>query len=132
MQVPGLPPFSPLICYEIIFPSQVVPQDRRPDWLLQVTNDAWFGASAGPRQHLAQVRIRAIEQGLPVARAAMIDPYGRVTASMPLGAQGFLDARLPAPLAPTLYSRHGDLPAMSLVILCFFMASRRAARSRMV
>lgn len=136
MVVPGLPPFSPLICYEMIFPDEVVPPGERPDWLLQVTNDGWYGSYGGPQQHLAQARIRAIEQGLPVARAAstgisaMIDPYGRVTASLPLHGYGHVDARLPGPLPETFYARHGDLPAMVLVLLTVFLSSRAAAGRR--
>jgi len=111
----GLPPFSPLICYEAIFPDGIVAEPR-PDWLVQITNDAWFGPRAGPRQHLAQARIRAIEQGLPMVRAAntgisaVIDPHGRMLADIPLNAHGSVDARLPAPLPPTLYGRVGNLP----------------------
>jgi apolipoprotein N-acyltransferase len=136
IEVPGLPPFSPLVCYEMIFPEEVVPPGRRPDWILQVTNDAWFGSFGGPQQHLAQARIRAIEQGLPVVRAAntgisaVIDPLGRVTASLPLHVSGHIDARLPGPLPPTLYAIHGDLPAMALVLLTFFVSARHSARRR--
>ncbi|TFG88975.1 MAG: apolipoprotein N-acyltransferase, partial [Hyphomicrobiales bacterium] len=127
----GLPPFSPLICYEMIFPSEVVAQGRRPDWMLQVTNDAWFGAFAGPQQHLAQARIRAIEQGLPVIRSAntgisaAIDAYGRMIAQIPLDTDGYRDVRLTAALPPTPYVRFGDVPAMSLVVLVFFLCTRR-------
>jgi apolipoprotein N-acyltransferase len=130
-QIPGLPPFSPLICYEMIFPSEVVPAGQRPGWLLQVTNDAWFGSLSGPQQHLAQARIRAIEQGLPVVRAAntgisaVIDPRGRVLDQIPLDTDGFIDIRLPGALPATLYARFGDVPAMSLVVLVFFLCTRR-------
>jgi len=136
IEVPGLPPFSALICYEMIFPDAVVPPGLRPAWILQVTNDAWFGSFGGPQQHLAQARMRAVEQGLPVVRAAntgisaVIDSLGRVTASMALHSHGHIDARLPAALAPTPYSRYGDMPAMALVILGFFVCARRAARMR--
>ncbi len=131
MEVPGLPSFSPLICYEMIFPDAVVPADQRPGWILQVTNDAWFGAFGGPQQHLAQARIRAIEQGLPVVRvantgiSAAIDAHGRVLTRIPLQTDGYRDIRLPGALPPTLYARHGDVPAMSLVVLVFFLCSRR-------
>ena len=131
IELPGLPPFSPLICYEMIFPSEVVAQGRRPDWMLQVTNDAWFGAFAGPQQHLAQARIRAIEQGLPVIRSAntgisaAIDAYGRMIAQIPLDTDGYRDVRLTAALPPTPYVRFGDVPAMSLVVLVFFLCTRR-------
>jgi apolipoprotein N-acyltransferase len=131
MEIPGLPPFSPLICYEMIFPDQVVPAGQRPGWLLQVTNDGWFGSFGGPQQHLAQARIRAIEQGLPVVRAAntgisaMIHPDGRVLAQIPLQTDGYRDLRLPGALPATLYARYGDVPALSLVVLCLFLCTRR-------
>ena len=127
----------PLICYEAVFAHDVNAAPARPALLLQVTNDAWFGKGAGPKQHLAQARMRAIEQGLPMARAAntgisaMIDPWGRVTASLGLNTEGFIDARLPKPLAPTLYSRSGDLPlAVLLGLLLGGLAGTRRRRSR--
>lgn len=119
--VPGLPTFLPLICYEAIFPHGLRAPEGRPDWLVQVTNDAWFGTLSGPYQHLAQARSRAIEQGLPLARAAntgitaMVDPLGRIRAKMDLGEAGFIDTPLPAPLSPTAYSRYGDIPALILI-----------------
>jgi apolipoprotein N-acyltransferase len=134
MEIPGLPPFSPLICYEMIFPTRVVPDGQRPGWLLQVTNDGWFGSFGGPQQHLAQARIRAIEQGLPVVRAAntgisaVIHPNGRVLARIPLQTEGYRDFRLPGALAPTLYASFGDVPAMFLVVLCLFFCARRRGR----
>jgi apolipoprotein N-acyltransferase len=105
----------PLICYEAIFPRHGAGAGR-PDYLLQVTNDAWFGTFSGPYQHLDQARFRAVEQGLPLVRAAntgvsaVIGPDGGIIAAIPLGAEGHIDAPLPAPAAPTLYSRIGDLP----------------------
>ena len=113
LAVPGAPAVSPLICYEIIFSGGVVGAER-PGWIVNVTNDAWFGSSAGPYQHLAQARLRAVEQGLPVARAAntgisaMIDPFGRVLETIPLNREGVIDTRLPEALPPTLYARIGD------------------------
>jgi apolipoprotein N-acyltransferase len=136
LKVPGLPPFSPLICYEMIFPSAVVPSGPRPGWILQVTNDAWFGSFGGPQQHLAQARIRAIEQGLPVVRAAntgvsaAIDAQGRVLQQIGLETDGFMDFRLPTAAPPTLYARFGDVPAMSLVVLVFFLCGRRRGLRR--
>ena len=119
--VPGLPPFLPLICYEAIFPAAARSPGARPDWRVQVTNDAWFGEASGPYQHFAQARARAIEQGLPLARAAntgisaMIDPRGRVVAALGLGEMGVVDAPLPAALPPTVYSRTGDVPVIFIL-----------------
>jgi len=123
--VPGVPPFLPLICYEAIFPHELRGPEGRPEWLLQVTNDAWFGTASGPYQHLAQARVRAVEQGLPLARAAntgisaMIDPHGRVIASLGLGETGYIDVPLPGKLSITGYARLGDTPALivSIVLL---------------
>jgi len=123
VSAPGLPPFSPLICYEVIFPGAVTDPANRPDWLLNVTNDGWFGRSPGPYQHFASARFRAVEEGLPLARAAntgitgMVDPFGRVIASLPLGTEGALDVLLPAPLAPTLFSRTGLTLPIVLVLV---------------
>ncbi len=134
MEVPGLPPFSPLICYEIIFPGEVVPPGRRPAWLLQITNDAWFGRWGGPQQHLAQARSRAIEQGLPVIRAAntgvsaVIDARGRILQALPLETRGHIDASLPGALPPTLYARTGDLPALIVLVAGLFAIARRHPR----
>ncbi|WP_237763546.1 apolipoprotein N-acyltransferase [Falsirhodobacter sp. alg1] len=108
----------PLICYEAVFPQDVAAAPSRPDWLLQITNDAWFGTLTGPYQHLAQGRLRAIEQGLPLLRAAntgvsaVIDAKGRILHALPLGQAGYLDAPLPAPLPPTLYARYGEVPVL--------------------
>ncbi|MEM7527621.1 MAG: apolipoprotein N-acyltransferase [Pseudomonadota bacterium] len=121
-------PFLPLICYEAIFPHEIAAAtgQTRPGWLLQITNDAWFGTLGGPQQHLAQAQLRAIEQGLPLVRAAntgisaVIDSHGRVTASLPLGVHGKLDAALPAALPATPYARFGDIPA---IISCFLLFS---------
>lgn len=131
LSLPGLPSFSPLICYEAIFPWEVVAPGPRPDWLLQITNDAWFGPWAGPHQHYAQTRIRAIEQGLPMVRAAntgisaIIDAHGRVVASLPLDTVGKIDAKLPAALPATIYARTGDWPAIAaIVILALVTISR--------
>ena len=110
----------PLICYEAVFPQDTRIRGARPDFLMQITNDAWFGQRSGPYQHLAQAQMRAIEQGLPLLRAAntgvsaMIDPYGRITDQLPLGQAGYVDAELPLPRTPTLYARTGDLPVLFL------------------
>ncbi|MBM9593070.1 apolipoprotein N-acyltransferase [Rhodobacteraceae bacterium MCCB 386] len=113
----------PLICYEAIFPQEVAGAPERPDWLLQVTNDAWFGTFSGPYQHLAQARFRAVEQGLPMIRvantgvSAVIDARGRVLRSLPLGRAGYIDAALPAAAPPTLYARTGNLPVLVVLLL---------------
>ncbi len=123
VRAPGLPSFSPLICYEVIFPGAVSDPEDRPDWLLNVTNDGWFGQSPGPYQHFATARFRAVEEGLPLARAAntgisgMVDSFGRVTAALPLGTEGAVDVLLPAPLAPTLLARTGLLVPSALVLV---------------
>lgn len=114
MSVAGLPPLGPLICYEVIFPAAVVQGATRPGALLNVTNDGWFGNTTGPRQHFHQARVRAVEEGLPLIRAAnnglsaMIDGRGRIVAGLGLDVVGTVDARLPPALPPTLYVRYGD------------------------
>ena len=129
----------PLICYEAIFPQDLRAAPRRADWILQVTNDAWFGTFQGPYQHLAQARLRAVENGLPFLRAAntgvsaVIDAHGTVLADLPLGVRGHLDAALPAALPPTLYSRTGDLPLALLLALALaglLVAGRRRKLGR--
>ena len=104
LALPGLPPVSPLICYEVIYPGQVTDPDRPPAWLLTVTNDAWFGRSSGPFQHFASARLRAVEEGLPLVRvanngvSAVVDGYGRVLARLGLDQVGRIDSALPRPL----------------------------------
>lgn len=123
LDIAGMGRALPLICYEAIFPHEVGGLNDRADWLLQITNDAWFGNLIGPQQHLAQARFRAIEQGLPMVRAAntgisaVIDARGQVTASLPLGVSGYLDAELPRRLPATLYARSGDWPVLLLLIV---------------
>jgi apolipoprotein N-acyltransferase len=108
------PAVGPLICYEVIFPGAAVDAAERPGWLLNVTNDAWFGDTPGPRQHFEQARLRAVEEGLSLVRAAnsgisaIVDPYGRVVRSLGLGNAGVIDGALPASLPPTIYARWGD------------------------
>ena len=130
LSIPGAPLASPLICYEIIFPDDVTDKAQRPGWLLNVTNDAWFGTSAGPYQHFHQAQLRAVEQGLPVARAAntgisaIIDPYGRVVAELGLGKEGVVDGLLPKALPPTPFARWGRLiEGLALVVaLCGWLS----------
>ena len=117
---------GPLICYEAIFPDNVVDATERPQWLVNVTNDGWFGKSVGPYQHLAQARVRAIEQGLPLVRAAntgisaVIDPVGRLIASSQLGQEAVLDAKLPNAMHETVFARYGAMPALLLMLLVTF------------
>jgi len=126
----------PLICYEIIFPDEAVPAGERPGWLLNLTNDGWFGNSTGPYQHLQQARVRAIEQGLPLVRAAntgisaVVDPFGRIVKALPLGTEDVLDAPLPQAIAPTLYVRTGgSIAAVAFVAaLALVVAGRRRFR----
>ena len=128
VDLPGIGAAVPLICYEGIFAEEITYGDTRPRLLLLITNDAWFGQAAGPHQHLAQARLRAIEQGLPMVRvantgiSAMIDARGRITASLPLGVDGAIDAALPPALPATLYSRWGDVPLIAVLVLLSFAA----------
>ena len=121
----GLPSFSPVICYEVIFPAAVTGPGERPQWLLNITNDGWFGLSSGPYQHLTSARMRTIEEGLPMIRAAntgvsaVIDSYGRVLASLDMQQEGIIDHRLPAPRVATPYARWGDLTLLALVAFLF-------------
>ncbi|MDP6351924.1 MAG: apolipoprotein N-acyltransferase [Alphaproteobacteria bacterium] len=124
LDLPGLPGLSPLICYEAIFPGRVRDPDDRPDWLLNITNDGWYGFSTGPFQHMAQARLRAVEEGLALVRAAntgisaVVDPYGRVVAALGLAETGVLDSGLPRPLVTdTIYRRVGDWPLLAIVLV---------------
>lgn len=133
MSTPGAPPFLPLICYEVIFPGEAVPAGERPGWLLNVTNDGWFGRTSGPYQHFALARLRAIEQGLPLVRAAntgisaVVDPVGRIVKSLPLSVEGVIDAPLPRALTPTIYARTGDLAGfVAWLLLSAFVWRRRS------
>src|SRR5579875_993042 len=121
--LPGLPAFSPLVCYEVIFPGAVVDENRRPQWILNLTNDAWYGRTSGPYQHFAIARARAVEEGLPLVRVAnngisgVVDPEGRVLARLDLDDIGYADIVLPKAGARTLYSRMGDLTLVGLLLL---------------
>jgi apolipoprotein N-acyltransferase len=134
LEIPGAPRMLPLICYEAVFPNDITSRDDRPGWIVNLTNDGWFGISTGPYQHLQQTRMRAVEEGLPVVRAAntgisaVIDPVGRIVAKLDLGVEGVLDAGLPAAIAPTVYVRIGDIPAAMFVALAIIVAVRRRAK----
>jgi apolipoprotein N-acyltransferase len=136
MEVPQAPPALPLICYEAIFPGDIAASGDRPGWIINLTNDGWFGNSTGPYQHLQQARMRAIEEGLPMVRAAntgisaVIDPSGRIVARLGLGIEGVLDASLPTALPPTVYARLRDIPAMFLVGAAFLFIFRRRLMKR--
>ena len=135
VSVAGLPTYLPLICYEMIFPRYARSRSQRPDWIVQITNDAWFGGFSGPYQHLSQARMRAIEQGLPVARvantgvSAVIDPLGRVVAHLPLNERAVLDHALPKASSPTIYSKIGNWGAWFLLV-CIAMGAFWSPRHR--
>jgi apolipoprotein N-acyltransferase len=137
LHIDGLPPFSPLICYEAIFPGEVALHSDRPHFLVNVTNDGWYGRTAGPYQHFAIARARAIEEGLPLIRSAntgisgVIDPYGRMIAMLDLGKTAFVDADLPQTIPPTIFSRYGEQPLWMLFAGFAAMAGLlRSARQR--
>jgi apolipoprotein N-acyltransferase len=137
IETPGAPPFAPLICYEVIFPGEVAGDGERPGWLVNISDDSWFGASLGPRQHLHQARVRAAEQGLPLVRAtttgisAVIDAYGRVRASAGLGAEYTLDGSLPQALEAPLYTRYRTVVIATPLLVAGAMAffTRRRLRA---
>ncbi|MHA1524476.1 MAG: apolipoprotein N-acyltransferase [Alphaproteobacteria bacterium] len=126
MVVGGAPPLAASVCYEIIFSGHVAGIITRVGWILNVTNDAWFGDSPGPYQHLVQARMRAVEQGLPVIRAAntgisaVIDPFGRVARSLPYGVRGVIDSALPKALPATIFSQIGTTMVGILLVVILF------------
>jgi apolipoprotein N-acyltransferase len=128
--VPGAPVALPLICYEVVFPGAVAPPGDRAGWIVNVTNDGWFGISTGPYEHFQQSRVQAIEEGLPLVRAAntgvsaVVDPLGRVVNSLALGREGVIDSQLPRPIAAPPYARVGDAPALAMVVLGLLAALR--------
>jgi apolipoprotein N-acyltransferase len=132
LQVPGLPPVAGLICYEVLFPGHVVDRSAQAGLIINVTNDGWFGDTTGPRQHFHQTRVRAVEEGLPVIRAAnngisaIIDPFGRVRAVIGLNVKGVIDGRLPLAAGPTPFVRLGDSVFFLLLSVAFIWA--RASR----
>ena len=129
LDLPGLPPVSPLICYEAIFPGVVIDPEHRPKWLLNVTNDAWYGRSVGPYQHAEIARTRAVEEGLPLVRAAnngiseVVDAYGRyIRPRLGINEIGVLDAPLPDALPPTPYESVRDQAFWIVSLLMLAMA----------
>lgn len=134
MSAPGAPDFQPLICYEAIFPQHLRALGQRPGWLLQATNDAWFGTFSGPYQHLAQAQLRSIETGLPLIRtantgvSAVIDARGQIRAALPLNEAGKIDAPLPGALPETLWLRTGNLPILLLLAAALAAATIRRRR----
>jgi len=135
MAVPGAPLALPLICYEIIFPGEVMPSgEMRPGWIVNVTNDGWFGISTGPYQHFQQAQVRAIEEGLPVVRAAntgisaVVDPLGRIVNSLPLGREGVIDSLLPRSIPAPPYARVGDMPTATFIALVIVLIVGRRLR----
>jgi apolipoprotein N-acyltransferase len=138
LRIPGLPLAMPLICYEAIFPTEIgdaFSGAKRPEWMLNLTDDAWFGLTPGPYQHYAQARLRAIELGLPLVRAAnsgisaVVDGLGREIVFEPLGAEGMLDFELPKPLPPTWQARFGSFGAalIAAALLLFSLIRLRKA-----
>ena len=124
LAVPGLPAIGALICYEVIFPGISAQANARPGLLINLTNDGWFGNTTGPRQHMHQARVRAVEEGLPLIRAAnngisaVIDPYGRMLHVLDMNERGVIDSQLPETLPPPLYSRFGDWVFALMWLIC--------------
>lgn len=132
------PPLAPVICYEAIFPAAVVDASDRPNWILNVTNDGWFGNTAGPWQHLHQARLRAVEEGLPLVRvantgvSAVIDSVGRLSSHLGLGERGTLDAPLPVALSGTIFSKLGNGAYFVIVLaaLLLLLVSKQQRRDQ--
>jgi apolipoprotein N-acyltransferase len=139
LKLAGLPPAQPLICYEALYPGftreGAAASGVRAAWIVNISNDAWFGATSGPLQHLNIASYRAIEEGLPMVRAtptgvsAVVDAFGRRTASLGEGALGVIDQPLPPALTPTPFSRWGDLPFAALLLLSAACVRWRRSRS---
>lgn len=136
ISINNIPAFTPLICYEIIFPSQVTDKQDRPEWLINLTNDGWYGDSSGPHQHLVSTVMRAVEEGLTTVRvanngiSAIITPLGEITAQMPLNYVGILDATLPQKLSvPTIYAHYGNIIPLCLIALLLLTAIYSAIRT---
>ena len=135
LDIPRAPRALPFVCYEIVFPGEARTDGERPGWLINLTNDGWFGISSGPYQHLRQAQMRSIELGLPLVRAAntgisaVIDPVGRIVRSLPLGIEGVLDAQLPRPIDAPFYARTGDAGVfLTIAVIAIVVVRRRARR----
>ncbi len=135
LHMPDLPPFSPLICYEVIFPGAVTDPADRPALIVNVTNDGWFGTSTGPSQHFATARFRSVEEGIPMLRAAntgisgVVDAYGRVETRSNLVVEAVIDAAVPPPLPPTPFARFGLLAVLPLIVLALVPILFRVRKS---
>lgn len=135
LRLSDAPPLMPLICYEILFPDEVNAGEQRAGWMVNVTNDAWFGRSVGPYQHFHHARVRAVEQGLPLVRAAntgisaIIDPYGRIEARLGLGKKGVVDGVLPNAIPPTFFALHErGIEILSLFLVFIGTLGRRLSQ----
>jgi len=136
LSVPGLPPVAATICYEAIFPDEILAEGARPDLILNVTNDGWFGQTTGPYQHFAQARLRAVEEGLPLVRAAntgisaVVDAYGRIVDGLPLGVEGIIDAKLPVALQANLSAKTRSFSLTATLVICLMaLIVRRKQRA---
>lgn len=136
LRVNGVPPFSPLVCYEVVFPWIASNKQDRPDWIVNVTNDAWYGDSPGPYQHFTMTRMRAIEQGLPLVRAAntgisaVIDPYGHPIRTLSLNQRGIIDQALPKPLPVTFYAQNGEATVLVILVVLWIGTIWRLRRRK--
>ena len=131
LAVAGAPNMLPLICYEAIFPEEAMPAGERPGWIVNLTNDGWFGISSGPYQHFQQARVLAIAEGLPLVRvantgiSAVVDPVGRVIKSLPLGSEGVLDSSLPQAMPATIFARYGNAGFILILLAAGALVVRR-------
>ena len=136
LHIPGLPPVAALICYEVVFPGAVIEPGTRPDWIVNITNDAWFGNSTGPRQHLAAARMRAVEEGLPLMRAANtgisagFDAFGREEGRLGMNVDGSITVNLPGALPVTPFARFGLLIPAALSAATFGVGFARRRTSQ--
>lgn len=136
LSIPGLPPVAATICYEAIFPGEILPEGPRPSLILNVTNDGWFGRTTGPYQHFAQARLRAVEEGLPLVRAAntgisaVVDSYGRIVDSLPLKVEGVIDVKLPVAAQAVLSAKVSRFSLTAMLVICLMaLIVRRKQRA---